>query len=102
MDQPALLPLPLTVWVFAEWQKAKVGPDYRRRGSRPLVQRRYQLVKEKLDVRITALTVECFLRGRRVASRVRSSRLGGYTTTPEHMPRSHREYLEWTPARLIS
>lgn len=102
VDQPALLPLPLTVWVFAEWQKARVGPDYHVEVRGHYYSVPYQLVKEKLDVRITALTVECFLRGRRVASHVRSSRLGGYTTTPEHMPRSHREYLEWTPARLIS
>lgn len=37
-----------------------------------------------------------------MASHPKSSVKGGYTTTPEHMPRSHREYAEWTPERLIS
>ena len=25
---------------------------------------------------------------------------GELVTTPEHMPHSHREHLEWTPSRL--
>jgi len=102
VDRPALLPLPLTPWVYAEWQRATVGPDYHVQVGGHYYSVPYQLVREKLDIRVTALTVEGFLRGRRVASHVRSSRVGGYTTIPEHMPRAHREYLEWTPARLIS
>jgi transposase len=27
---------------------------------------------------------------------------GGFTTTAEHMPASHRAHLEWTPAKLIA
>ena len=27
---------------------------------------------------------------------------GLHTTTPEHMPKGHREYAEWTPERLIA
>jgi transposase len=102
VDKPALLPLPATPWVYAEWQKAKVGPDYHVEVRGHYYSVPYQLVREKLDVRVADLTVECFLRGRRVASHVRSFRLGGYTTIPEHMPRAHREYLEWTPERLVS
>jgi len=45
--------------------------------------------------------VECFHRGQRVASHVRSMLKGRHTTTPEHMPKAHREYAEWTPQRLI-
>jgi len=102
VDRPALLPLPLTPWVFAEWQKAKVGPDYHVEVRGHYYSVPYRLVREKLDVRVTASTVECFLRGRRVASHPRSFRQARHTTTPEHMPRAHREYLEWTPARLVA
>jgi transposase len=62
----------------------------------------HRLVREQLDVRYTETTVECFYKGNRVASHPRSFVKGGYTTTPEHMPRAHREYAEWTPQRLIS
>jgi transposase len=52
-------------------------------------------------VRVSAKTVECFARGKRVASHLRSFRRGAHTTQSEHMPRPHREYAEWTPERLV-
>jgi transposase len=102
VDKPALRPLPREPWVYAEWQKATVGPDYHVEVRGHYYSVPYQLVKEKLDVRVTENTVECFLRGRRVASHLRSLREGRHTTTPEHMPRAHRDYAEWTPERLVS
>jgi transposase len=45
--------------------------------------------------------VECFHKGQRVASHVRSHLKGRHTTVAEHMPASHRQYAEWTPQRLI-
>jgi len=27
---------------------------------------------------------------------------GMFTTVKEHMPKSHREYLDWTPSRIIN
>jgi transposase len=36
-----------------------------------------------------------------VASHIRSSKAGGFTTLAEHMPKSHQKYLEWTPSRII-
>jgi transposase len=61
----------------------------------------YQLVKQQLDIRFTQHTVEAFFRGRRVASHIHSYQKGGFTTLPEHMPKAHQQYLEWTPQRLI-
>ena len=61
----------------------------------------YQLVKHRLDARVTATVVECFHRGRRVASHRRSFVKGRHTTLPEHMPKPHREYASWTPERLV-
>ena len=45
--------------------------------------------------------VEIILRGRRVASHVRSFVRGRHTTDPAQMPESHRRHLEWTPSRII-
>jgi transposase len=61
----------------------------------------YRLLRERLDVRLTATTLEAFHRGERVAAHVRSYIKGGYTTLPEHMPPEHRRYAEWTPSRII-
>lgn len=43
---------------------------------------------------LTAKTVECFYKGQRVASHVRSSLAGRHTTVKEHMPVAHRSYAE--------
>lgn len=40
--------------------------------------------------------------GQRVASHVRSDQKHKHTTPIEHMPRNHREYAEWTPARIVA
>jgi transposase len=45
--------------------------------------------------------VECFHKGQRVASHVRSERKGHHTTVTAHMPQAHREYAQWTPQRLV-
>ncbi|KRT55143.1 hypothetical protein Ga0074115_11439 [endosymbiont of Ridgeia piscesae] len=61
----------------------------------------HQLVQKQLDARFTATTAECFHKGERVASHVRSFSKGHHTIVAEHMLKSHREYAEWTPQRLI-
>ena len=60
----------------------------------------HALIREQVDVRATARTVEVFHRGRRVA--VHQRRYGGrrHGTHPEHMPSAHRRYAEWTPERF--
>ena len=102
LDRPALRSLPSRPYQFAEWKKSKVNIDYHIEVDRHYYSLPYQLVGRQLDVRITSKTIECFLKGRRVASHQRSYNPGGFTTTPEHMPRAHREYLKWTPERLLN
>ena len=52
-------------------------------------------------MRMTPNVIEVFQKGVRVASHCRSYVKGKHTTVPEHMPPSHREYLSWTPERLL-
>ena len=59
-----------------------------------------ELVKQALDVRLSAQTVELFQRGKRVASHPRSTLKGRHTTVAEHMPQAHRQYASWTPESL--
>ena len=61
----------------------------------------YQLLHERLDIRLTATTIEAFHKGERVAAHVRLYTKNGYTTLPEHRPPSHRYYAEWNPSRFI-
>ncbi|MFN2123618.1 MAG: IS21 family transposase [Candidatus Promineifilaceae bacterium] len=101
LDKPALKPLPATRYQFAQWKKARVNIDYHVEIDRHYYSVPHQLVKKELDIRLTSITVECFYKGKRVASHVRSDQQGRHTTIKEHMPEKHRKYLEWTPQRLI-
>ena len=101
IDKPALQPLPASRYTFAEWKKVRVHIDYHVEVDGHYYSVPHTLVKRQLDVRYTATTVECFHQGQRVTSHVRSALKGRHTTLAEHMPKSHREYAQWTPQRLI-
>lgn len=102
LDKPALRPLPPERYPFVAWKTAKVGIDYHVEVDRHYYSVPYQLVGERVDVRIGLNVVEILHGNRRVASHARSFRIGGYTTDPAHRPASHQRYLEWSPSRLIA
>lgn len=102
LDRPAMLPLPPTPYQYAEWKKARVHIDYHVELAGHFYSVPHRLVKEQVEIRYTGTTVECLYKGQRVASHTRSSVQGRHTTTPEHMPRAHREFAAWTPQRIIS
>ena len=101
LDRPALKPLPRQRYEMWEWKTCTVNIDYHVELDDNFYSTPYPLVYEKVETRKTASVVEVWFKGKRVASHPRLKGKGGYETTSEHMPRSHREYLEWTPSRLI-
>jgi len=101
MDHPNALSLPARSYEYAEWYKAKVHLDYHIEVDHHYYSVPYQLLHEKVDIRLTANTVEMLYKGERVAAHARSHVKGGYTTVPDHMPPSHRYYAEWNPSRFI-
>lgn len=102
IDRPALRPLPPTPYQYADWKNATVNIDYHIEIDRHYYSVPYQLVGKEVGVRITANVIEVFRKGKRVASHCRSYVKGKHTTVPEHMPPSHREYLKWTPKRVLN
>ncbi len=101
IDRPALRPLPARRFEYATWKQATVNIDYHVEVDRHWYSVPYGLVGQRTDVRASATTVEVFVRGRRVASHLRSSKPGRHTTEPDHMPESHRRHLEWSPGRIV-
>ena len=101
LDRPNALPLPARPYEYAEWYKARVQLNYHIEVNHHYYSVPYQLLHERLDIRLTATIVEALRKGERVAAHVRSFIRGGYTTLPEHMPPEHRYYAEWNPARFI-
>lgn len=100
LDQPALQPLPVEPYVYAEWKKARVHIDYHVEVAGHYYSVPHALIKKQLDVRITRHTIECFHRDNRVASHQRSYHKGRHTTVSAHMPESHRRMGDWSPERL--
>ena len=102
LDRPAALPLPALHYEYAEWRKARVNVDYHVETDCHYYSVPFQLLREEVDIRLTAATVEVFHRGKRVAAHPRSRLRHKHTTLKEHMPPEHQAHLEWTPSRIIA
>jgi transposase len=102
IDRPALKPLPAQPYQYAEWKKAIVNVDYHIEVARHYYSVPHTLIKKRIDVRITDTTVECFYKGKRVASHIRSHHKARHSTIKEHMPKSHQKWAQWTPQRFIN
>jgi transposase len=100
LDRPALQPLPAQPYEYAEWKRARVNIDYHVEVEGHYYSVPYALVKQQLEVRVSAQVVELFHKGTRVASHLRSRLKGRHSTVAEPMPPAHRHYVEWTPQRL--
>jgi transposase len=100
IERPVMQALPDADYEYAEWRLARVGIDYHVEVQGFFYSVPHALIREQVDTRATARTIEIFHRGKRVAAHAR--RHGGprHGTEPEHMPSAHRRYAEWTPERL--
>jgi transposase len=100
LDRPALKPLPVEPYVFAEWRLRRVGIDYHVDVDHHFYSVPHSFARAEVEVRLTARTVEIFARGERIAVHARSSGNHGHSTISEHMPSSHRRYANWTLDRI--
>jgi transposase len=100
-DRPALLPLPPTAYEYAEWKRCRVNLDYHVEIAKHFYSVPFQLLRQEVEARITAGTVEIFHRGKLVAAHLRSLRAHRPTTVADHMPSSHRRYRDWTHERIL-
>ena len=101
LDQPALRALPATPFQFAQWKKAKPNIDYHVEFDGHYYSVPHALVRTTVELRVSETLLECYSSNQRVACHPVSHQRGAHTTTPEHMPASHRAHLEWTPQKLI-
>jgi len=97
-----LRPLPTLPYELAAWAKPRVNIDYHVEFARHYYSVPHDLRGKIVDLRATEATIEIFRSGQRMTSHVRSYVEHRHTTKPEHMPRAHREYLEWMPSRIIT
>ena len=100
IEKPVLKPLPLERFVIASWTKAKVHIDYHVKVEKTYYSVPYTLIGESLDIMHTGTVIEIYHKGKRVASHIKVNKPGAFVTENLHMPNEHRQYLEWTPARI--
>jgi len=100
LDHPALKELPAEPYEYAEWRVRRVGLDYHVDIEGHYYSVPHRLIRQQLDARITAHTIELFCKGERVAVHLRGTGRGRHTTIAEHMPSAHRRYAEWTIERI--
>jgi transposase len=100
IERAAMRDLPEQDYEYAEWHLARVGIDYHVEVAGFYYSVPHALIREQVDTRATARTIEVYHRGRRVAAHAR--RYGGtrHGTDPDHMPSAHRRYAEWSPERF--
>ncbi len=101
IDSPALQPLPAHAWEFAVFKTVRVHVDQHVEFESHRYSVPQSLVGLQLELRVTAQSVEVLHHGKRVACHARCAHPGGYTTVPEHLSKSHRAHMEWSPERLI-
>jgi transposase len=100
IDRPALKVLPTEPYEFSEWRTCRVGIDYHIEVAAHYYSVPHRFARAEVDARLTARTVEIFLKGERIAVHMRMSGNHKHTTIPEHMPSSHRRYAGWTIERI--
>ena len=87
LDRPALTPLPAHALRAGGMEAVSVNIDYHVEVDHNFYSVPYQLVRARVEARFTASTVEVFFKGRRVASHVRLTGRGRFSTQVAHMPR---------------
>lgn len=96
-----LTPLPQSRYELAEWKQATVQFNYHIFVESMYYSVPYEYIRRKVDVRVTASTIEVFYKQARIASHRRLfGRKGQYSTVTEHMPEDHQKYLEWNGDRF--
>jgi len=102
VERSTLKPLPPTAYEYREWKWASVNVDYHIDVHGHYYSTPHTFIGKTVGVWITARTIEILSGGTRVALHPRSFIKGGFTTIPEHRPKSHQKHLEWTPSRIIA
>jgi len=102
IERAELSSLPSTPFVFATWKQARVNLDCHIEHLRHLYSVPFQLVHERVDLRVTAITVEVFHGVSRVASHSRDDTPYVHTTVREHMPVNHRPWLDSDPGEVFA
>jgi len=101
LDRPALKPLPVQPYAYAEWKQVRVNIDDPVEGEGHDDSVPDALGKQPLDVRLRTPVVAMFAQGNRVARHQRSPHKGRHSPVAAPMPIAPQRDVAWTPQRFI-
>jgi transposase len=101
LDKPALKPLPSERYLYTEFKRAKVGPDYHIEYKQHYYSVPHHLVGQHVQLEASARLIQIYHQGLLVAQHPASQKPHGQSTYSEHMPSNH-QYQKWSPERLES
>lgn len=102
IERAALRPMPSSRFEYVDWWKGRVNIDYHVVIEDHFYSVPHALVHQEVEARLSADLVEILHRRECIAMHARSSKRGGFTTIPAHMPSAHRAHAEWTPSRILA
>lgn len=103
LDRPAMQALPREPFRFLQWTAAqKVPSDYHVPVNGHFYSVPFGLVGQRVEARSSEDSVEIFSDGLLVATHVRSTAQGDFTTDRKHQPENHRAMEGRTPEALIA
>lgn len=94
VDRPNFRELPSKPYVHREYKKVRVAGDYHIDLNGHYYSVPYILVKEEIDVWYSSNLVECYYKGKCVATHVRAFIDMAKTTNVDHMPLAHQVYTQ--------
>ncbi len=101
-EKKCLKPLPLERYELCEWKKARVNIDYHIELDGHYYSVPYKYVREEVELCFSKSIVSVLKNNKVIARHPRSNDKGKHTTIKEHMPKSHQEYGDWSPTRIIN
>ena len=101
-EKAFLRPLPSEgPYKLSTWKKATVQYNYHVYADGMYYSVPHNYIKKTVDIRLTDATVDIYFDQVNIASHVRLyGRKGQYSTTKEHMPKSHQHYVDWDGDRF--
>jgi hypothetical protein len=100
-ERQFLLPLPFERYEVSEWRTAMVQYNYHISVELMNYSVPFAYIKKRVEIRLTRSIVEVYFENGRICSHQRLyGRSGQYSTTTEHMPPSHQEYVKWNGSRF--
>lgn len=102
-EKEFMLPLPKQPYEPAIWLQAMVGNDYLISDGKNKYSVPFDLIGEKVQIRLTRNTVEVFFKGSRMTSHKRLDvcRMKPVIKT-DHMPENHKKYLSYNADEFMN